>query len=106
MMERGTAHPTSASRLEATADTAANAEGRERRIEQLIIDIISQHLGVRRDEVTLSTRLVEDLGADSLDVVELIMELEEEFRITIPDDRAEKLRTVGNCVEYVAQHIR
>jgi acyl carrier protein len=58
-------------------------------------------LGVDKDKVTPETSFVNDLGADSLDTVELVMELEEEFDITIPDDAAEKIQTVGQAVQYI-----
>jgi acyl carrier protein len=58
-------------------------------------------LGVDKEKVTPETSFVNDLGADSLDTVELVMELEEEFDITIPDDAAEKIQTVGQAVQYI-----
>lgn len=67
--------------------------------------IIVEQLGVDGDEVTEEASFVEDLGADSLDVVELVMALEEEFNIQIPDEEAEKIRTVGEAVRYIEQHL-
>ncbi len=67
--------------------------------------IIVEQLGVDSDEVTEEASFVEDLGADSLDVVELVMALEEEFNIQIPDEDAEKIRTVGEAVRYIEQHL-
>jgi acyl carrier protein len=64
-------------------------------------DIVADNLGVDREKITLETSFVNDLGADSLDQVELVMELEEEFDINIPDDAAEKIQTVGQAVEYI-----
>jgi acyl carrier protein len=64
---------------------------------------IAEGLGVDADKVTAETSFVNDLGADSLDTVELVMELEEEFDITIPDDAAEKIQTVGDAVRYIMQ---
>jgi len=66
-----------------------------------VIDIVAEQLGVEREKVTPETSFVNDLGADSLDTVELVMELEEEFDITIPDDAAEKIQTVGQAIEYI-----
>lgn len=66
-----------------------------------VIDIVADQLGVDREKITMDTSFVEDLGADSLDTVELVMELEEEFDINIPDDAAEKIRTVGEVVSYI-----
>ncbi len=66
-----------------------------------VMDIVAEQLGFDREKITPSTNFVSDLGADSLDQVELIMELEREFDITIPDDAAEKIQTVGEAIEYI-----
>ena len=66
-----------------------------------VIDIVAEQLGVDREKVSPETSFVNDLGADSLDTVELVMELEEEFDINIPDDAAEKIQTVGQAIEYI-----
>ena len=66
-----------------------------------IKDIIEKELGVEREKLTPEASFIEDLGVDSLDIVELVMELEEEFEIEIPDEDAEKLRTVGDAVAYL-----
>ena len=63
--------------------------------------IIVEQLGVEEDEITMESSFIDDLGADSLDIVELIMALEEEFDIEIPDSEAEKITTVGDAVEYI-----
>jgi acyl carrier protein len=63
--------------------------------------IIVEQLGVEEDEVTMESSFIDDLGADSLDIVELIMALEEEFDIEIPDSEAEKIASVGDAVEYI-----
>ena len=63
--------------------------------------IIAEQLGVKPEEVTLEASFVNDLGADSLDTVELIMALEEEFNIEIPDDDAERIKTVGDIIKYI-----
>ncbi len=73
----------------------------EKTIEQRVKEIIVEQLGVNADQVTPEAKFVEDLGADSLDIVELIMALEEEFGSEIPDEQAEKLLTVGDVVKYI-----
>lgn len=71
----------------------------EARVKEIIID----ELGVEADKVTTDASFVDDLGADSLDTVELIMAFEEEFGIDIPDEDAEKMRTVGDAIAYIEQ---
>ena len=68
-------------------------------------DIIEKELGVEREKLTAEASFIEDLGADSLDIVELVMEFEKEFNIDIPDEDAEKLRTVGDAIAYLNQKI-
>jgi acyl carrier protein len=75
------------------------------KIEERVIEIVCENLGVNKEQVTRSTSFIEDVGADSLDIVELIMELEEEFEITIPDDQAEKIKTVGEAIDYIEREI-
>lgn len=70
-------------------------------VPERVIDIVAEQLGVDKDKVTPETSFVNDLGADSLDTVELVMELEEEFDINIPDDAAEKIQTVGQAIEFI-----
>lgn len=72
-------------------------------LEQRVKDIIVEQLGVKPDQVTPSAKFIEDLGADSLDTVELVMALEEEFGIEVPDDQAEKLQSVGDVMKYVEE---
>lgn len=67
-------------------------------------DIIVEQLGVDEGEVTMEASFIDDLGADSLDIVELIMALEEEFDLEIPDKEAEKITTVGDAVNYIKAH--
>ncbi len=67
-------------------------------------EIVSNILGVDADEVTMEASFMDDLGADSLDVVELIMDLQDEFNLEIPDEEAEKIHTVGDVVEYIKEH--
>jgi acyl carrier protein len=66
-----------------------------------VIEIVCEHLAVQKDKVHRGTSFVEDIGADSLDIVELVMELEEEFDIQIPDDQAEKIKTVGEAIDFI-----
>ena len=66
-------------------------------------DIVVEQLGVEADEVTLDSTFIDDLGADSLDIVELIMAFEEEFGVEIPDEAAEKIKTVQDVVNYIDQ---
>jgi len=70
-------------------------------VEQRVIDIVCENLGANKEQVKRETSFVEDMGADSLDVVELVMELEEEFEINIPDDQAEKIKTVGEAIDFI-----
>ena len=69
-----------------------------------IKEIIIDQLGVEEDTITSNSSFIDDLGADSLDIVELIMAIEEEFDLEIPDSEAEKVATVNDVVEYIAQH--
>ena len=73
----------------------------EKTIEQRVKDIIVEQLGVKPDQVTPDAKFIEDLGADSLDTVELVMALEEEFGSEIPDEQAEKLQSVGDVIKYI-----
>lgn len=74
-------------------------------VEDRVKSIIVKQLNVDDAEVTLSTSFVDDLGADSLDQIELVMAFEEEFKINIPDEEAENIKTVQNAVEYVEAHV-
>jgi acyl carrier protein len=73
-------------------------------VEERVTKIVVEQLGVEENQVTTEAKFVEDLGADSLDTVELVMALEEEFKLEIPDDEAEKISTVGQAVEYIQSH--
>jgi len=73
-------------------------------VETKVKEIICEQLGVSEDEVTPDASFVEDLGADSLDIVELVMALEEEFGVDIPDEDADKLKTVGDAMKYLQEH--
>ena len=70
-------------------------------IEQKVIEIVSEQMGVDKSEITRETHFINDLNADSLDTVELVMEFEDEFEINIPDEDAEKIQTVGDAVKYI-----
>ena len=70
-------------------------------VEERVIDIVSEQLGVDKEKVKPETHFINDLGADSLDTVELVMELEEEFDINIPDEVAEKIQTVGEAITHI-----
>ena len=70
-------------------------------VEQRVIDIVAEQLGVEKEKIKPESNFVNELGADSLDTVELVMELEEEFDISIPDDAAEKIQTVGEAVKHI-----
>jgi acyl carrier protein len=72
-------------------------------IDQRVKDIIVEQLGVKPEQVVPAAKFIEDLGADSLDTVELVMALEEEFGIEVPDDQAEKLQSVGDVIKYVEE---
>lgn len=74
-------------------------------IESKVIQIIAEQLSLREDEIKAESRFVDDLGADSLDIVELIMEMEEEFDIEIPDEEVEKMMSVQDVVGYISQHV-
>ena len=82
------------------------AGDKQKEIAEKVKQIISEQLGVEEAEVTPSASFTDDLGADSLDQVELVMALEENFDIEIPDDAAEKIRTVQNAIEYIDKHSR
>jgi acyl carrier protein len=73
-------------------------------IHQKVVDLIVDQLGVDADSVTEDAHFIDDLGADSLDTVELVMAFEEEFDIEIPDEDAEKLETVGDAIKYLIEH--
>ena len=75
-------------------------------VEAKVKSIIAEQLGVGEDEIKPESAFIEDLGADSLDIVELIMELEEEFEINIPDEQAEKIKTVGEAIDYIEAEIK
>jgi len=73
-------------------------------IEERVKKVIEEQLSVNQDQITREASFIDDLGADSLDTVELVMALEEEFGIEIPDDEAEKITKVGEAVDYITSH--
>jgi acyl carrier protein len=75
-------------------------------VEKRVKEIIVEQLGVREEEVVPEASFVEDLGADSLDLVELVMLLEEEFGQEIPDEDAEKIQTVQDAIDYITSHLK
>ena len=74
-------------------------------IQDKVMQIVSEQMSVDKSELSRETSFVNDLNADSLDTVELVMELEDEFDLTIPDEEAEKLKTVGNAIDYIQSHL-
>jgi acyl carrier protein len=74
-------------------------------IEERVAEIVAEQMGVDKAQITRETSFVNDLGADSLDTVELVMEFEDEFDISIPDEDAEKIQTVGQAIDYVEAHL-
>lgn len=75
----------------------------ESEIEAKVINIVAEHMGVDKAQINSSTSFINDLNADSLDTVELVMEFEDQFETTIPDEEAEKIQTVGQAVQYISK---
>jgi acyl carrier protein len=75
----------------------------DKSVEEKVKDIIVEQLGVNPEQVVTSAKFIEDLGADSLDTVELVMAFEEEFNVEVPDEDAEKLQSVGDVVTYISE---
>jgi len=73
-------------------------------VEQKVKSIIAEQLGVSEDEIKITSSFIEDLGADSLDIVELVMAMEEEFEVEIPDEEAENIKTVQDAINYINTH--
>ena len=77
----------------------------EKEIEGKVISIVAEQMGVEKGEVSRETDFVNDLNADSLDTVELVMEFEDEFETSIPDEQAEKIKTVGQAIDFIKEHV-
>jgi acyl carrier protein len=73
-------------------------------IQDKVFGIVSEQMGVNKAEISRETSFINDLNADSLDIVELVMEFEDNFEISIPDEEAEKIRTVGQAIDYIVEH--
>ncbi len=78
----------------------------EAEIQEKVSQIVSEQSGIDKSELTRETSFVDDLKADSLDTVELVMEFEDEFEITIPDEEAEKIQTIGQAIDYIIEHAK
>jgi acyl carrier protein len=79
-------------------------EGVSGSISERVVDIVCEQMGASKEKVTEETSFINDLGADSLDTVELVMEFEDEFDLNIPDEDAEKIQTVGDAIKYIEGH--
>ena len=77
----------------------------EKEVEEKVISIVAEQMGVDKSEINRETNFVNDLNADSLDTVELVMEFEDEFETSIPDDQAEKIQTVGQAIDFIKEHM-
>jgi len=77
-----------------------------KKIEERVIEIVCEQMGASRDKISSETSFIQDLGADSLDTVELVMEFEDEFDLNIPDEDAEKIQTVGDAINYIKEHVK
>ncbi|MBI1375065.1 MAG: acyl carrier protein [Phycisphaera sp.] len=77
----------------------------EQEIQQKVVDIVAEHMGVDKAEISRDTHFINDLNADSLDTVELVMEFEDEFETSIPDEETEKIQTVGQVIDYIKEQI-
>ncbi len=75
-------------------------------VESKVVDIVSEQMGVDKSEISRETSFINDLNADSLDTVELVMEFEDEFDMSIPDEEAEKIQTVGAAIDYIVQTVK
>lgn len=77
----------------------------EQEIEAKVIDIVAKQMGAEKSTISRTTNFTTDLNADSLDTVELVMEFEDEFKTSIPDDQAEKIKTVGEAIEFIKANL-
>jgi acyl carrier protein len=78
----------------------------DKEIEEKVISIVAEQMGVDKGEINRDTNFVNDLNADSLDTVELVMEFEDEFETSIPDEQAEKIQTVGQAIDFIKEHVK
>lgn len=78
----------------------------EQEIQEKVIAIVAEQMGVDKGEINRDTNFVNDLNADSLDTVELVMEFEDEFETSIPDEEAEKIQTVGQAIDFIKEHAK
>lgn len=74
-------------------------------VESKVIEIVSNQMGVDKAEISRETSFINDLNADSLDTVEMVMEFEDNFELNIPDEEAEKIQTVGQAIDFIAEHL-
>lgn len=74
-------------------------------IQEKVVSIVAEQMGVDKADLSRDTNFINDLNADSLDTVELVMEFEDEFETSIPDDQAEKIQTVGQAIDYIKEHL-
>ena len=84
---------------------AGKGSGKVGDVGQRIIEIVAEQLGADKAQITRGTSFINDLGADSLDTVEIVMEIEDEFDIDVPQEDAEKIQTVGQAIDYVEAHL-
>ncbi|MCZ6573994.1 MAG: acyl carrier protein [Planctomycetota bacterium] len=77
-----------------------------KKIEERVIEIVCEQMGANREKISNETSFINDLGADSLDTVELVMEFEDEFDLNIPDEDAEKIQSVGDAIKYIQEHVK
>ena len=77
----------------------------EKEIEEKVVSIVAEQMGVDKGEINRETNFVNDLNADSLDTVELVMEFEDEFETSIPDEDAEKIQTVGQAIDFIRENV-
>ena len=73
-------------------------------IDDKVFEIVAERMGVKKEDISKETSFINDLGADSLDQVELIMELEDQFDLNIPDEEAEKIETIGDAIKHIEEH--
>jgi len=74
-------------------------------IQEKVIELVAKQLGIAKEKITRDSSFVNDLNADSLDTVELVMEIEDKFDLSIPDEAAEKIQTVGDAIKYIEEHV-